>query len=148
MFELPHGVRLTVDAGAVVMSRAAIDDGAIATGAGWGIPFDGEAGAWRVVVAPAVGAAVADRALVLPDGAVVRGRRAGDRLQPRGMRGHKKLQDYYVDRKVPRRERDAAPVIAWGSDVLWTPFGAAERASAGDPFYIEAEREPRSGAVA
>ena len=48
----------------------------------------------------------------LPAGAVVRGRRPGDRLQPAGMRGHKKLQDYYVDRKVPRRERDAAPVIA------------------------------------
>jgi hypothetical protein len=45
------------------------------------------------------------------------------------MRGHKKLQDYYTDRKVPRRERDAAPVIAAGRDIFWTSYGAAEPAA-------------------
>jgi tRNA(Ile)-lysidine synthetase-like protein len=79
--------------------------------------------------------------IALPEGAIVRGRRPGDRFQPRGMRGHKKLQDYYVDRKIARRERDAAPVIACGGDVLWTPFGTAADTSACDrAFRIEAER--------
>jgi hypothetical protein len=56
------------------------------------------------------------------------------------MRGHKKLQDYYVDRKIPRRDRDAAPVIACESEVLWTPFGATEPVLTGGAFRIEAER--------
>jgi len=65
----------------------------------------------------------------------------GDRLRPAGMRaGHKKLQDFYVDRKVPRRERDAAPVIAVGRDVLWTPFGACAEADVGDAYGVRCER--------
>ena len=54
--------------------------------------------------------AVIDAALV---GTVlnVRGRRAGDRLQPLGAPGHRKLQDVLVDRKVPRDERDRVPIV-------------------------------------
>ena len=37
-------------------------------------------------------------------------------------RGTKKLSDVYVDAKVPRRERDAAPVIAVGGVVVWSPL--------------------------
>ena len=61
--------------------------------------------------------------LRLPEDAVLRGWRSGDRIQPAGMSGHKKVQDYYVDRKVARRERLAAPVIACNREVAWTPFG-------------------------
>jgi hypothetical protein len=56
------------------------------------------------------------------------------------MRGHKKLQDYYVDRKVPRRERAAAPVIAIGGEVLWTPFGSAARRVEGEPYAVRSVR--------
>ena len=126
VFELPRGVRVMVDAATltrvgrcdrrkrrsrpgsrrVSRLRAWLARGALAS-RGRGM---------RWVPLPRV---------VLPSGAVVRGRRPGDRIQPLGMRGHKKLQDYYVDRKIARRHRDAAPVIASGGDVLWTPFGAA-----------------------
>jgi tRNA(Ile)-lysidine synthase len=41
----------------------------------------------------------------------VRSRRPGDRLQPLGMTGRKKLQDVLVDRKVPREERDHVPIV-------------------------------------
>jgi tRNA(Ile)-lysidine synthase len=41
----------------------------------------------------------------------VRSRRPGDRLQPLGMTGRKKVQDVLVDRKVPRDERDMVPII-------------------------------------
>lgn len=46
-----------------------------------------------------------DRALSL------RTRRPGDRFQPWGMSHEKKLQDFFVDEKVPRAERDAVPLI-------------------------------------
>ena len=41
----------------------------------------------------------------------VRGREPGDRLQPAGLNGRKKVQDLFVDRKVPRDERDHVPVV-------------------------------------
>ena len=52
---------------------------------------------------------------------VVRNRRPGDRLRPRGLAGRsKKLQDVLVDRKVPRQERDDVPlVLDTEGRILW-----------------------------
>jgi len=36
---------------------------------------------------------------------------AGDRLEPRGMRGSKKLQDLFVDSRVPARRRRRVPIV-------------------------------------
>ena len=47
----------------------------------------------------------------------VRFRRPGDRIAISG--GHKSLQDFFVDEKVPRERRDRIPVVAAGADVLW-----------------------------
>ncbi len=41
----------------------------------------------------------------------VRTWRAGDRFQPLGMGGEKKLQDFFVDEKVPRRQRGRVPLL-------------------------------------
>lgn len=41
----------------------------------------------------------------------VRGWEPGDRFEPNGMGGSKKLQDFFVDQKVPRRERKSIPII-------------------------------------
>jgi tRNA(Ile)-lysidine synthase len=50
----------------------------------------------------------------------VRNRRAGDRFQPIGAPGTRKLQDFFVDRKVPRAERDAVPLVVDGRDrIVW-----------------------------
>ncbi|MCY4623767.1 MAG: tRNA lysidine(34) synthetase TilS [Chloroflexi bacterium] len=50
----------------------------------------------------------------------VRGRRQGDRFQPLGMaQGSRKLQDYFVDAHVPRRERDAVPLLVSPRGVAW-----------------------------
>ena len=50
----------------------------------------------------------------------IRTRRPGDRFCPSGMEGKsKKLQDYFVDQKVPRRKRDAIPILASKEDVIW-----------------------------
>jgi tRNA(Ile)-lysidine synthase len=42
---------------------------------------------------------------------LVRGRRDGDRLRPLGAPGSRKVQDLFVDRKVPRNLRDEVPLV-------------------------------------
>ena len=51
----------------------------------------------------------------------VRSRRPGDRLRPRGLGGAgKKLQDFLVDRKVPREGRDSLPLVVDRDDrIVW-----------------------------
>jgi tRNA(Ile)-lysidine synthase len=60
-------------------------------------------------------AARGDRAVVeasrLSVPLMVRNRRPGDSFRPLGLRGHKKLQDYFVDAKVERSERDTIPLV-------------------------------------
>lgn len=136
-FLLPRCLVVTVDAREIVLSNGMPRTTPIPEDFAQPVPFSGPAGDWTIDVrrsAEPVGVTIA-----LPAGAIVRGRRPGDRLRPRGMRGHRKLQDYYVDRKIPRRLRDAAPVIALGIDVLWTPFGACQPAE-GNSYRIEATR--------
>ena len=54
-------------------------------------------------------------------GLVVRTRRPGDRLAGR----RKKVQDLFVDAKVPRTERDTWPLVVSGGEVVAVP-GVAE----------------------
>jgi tRNA(Ile)-lysidine synthase len=66
----------------------------------------------------------------LGDHLIVRTRRPGDRLQPLGAPGRKKVQDVLVDRKVPRDDRDRVAIvttqkgqIVWvAGEVLAEPF--------------------------
>jgi tRNA(Ile)-lysidine synthase len=52
---------------------------------------------------------------------VVRNARPGDRVQPLGLNGHRKLQDIFVDRKLPRGSRRCCPVVACNGEILWVP---------------------------
>jgi tRNA(Ile)-lysidine synthase len=53
-------------------------------------------------------------------GLAIRYRRPGDRFRPLGLRGHKTLQDFFVDRKVARGDRDRTPVLVNGDgQVVW-----------------------------
>jgi tRNA(Ile)-lysidine synthase len=50
----------------------------------------------------------------------VRNRRPGDRFRPLGLDGQKKLQDFFVDRKVARHVRDGVPLVVDESDrIVW-----------------------------
>jgi len=61
-------------------------------------------------------------------GAVFRHRLEGDRIEPLGMIGTKRLSDYLSDRKVPLHKRDDIVVLATGGDVLWAVgVGVSER---------------------
>lgn len=50
---------------------------------------------------------------------VVRQRRPGDRFHPLGLPQPKKLQDFLVDAHVPRRYRDALPLVVSPSGIVW-----------------------------
>lgn len=53
---------------------------------------------------------------------VVRPRRSGDRMRPRGGRGSRKLSDLMIDAKIARGVRGALPVVTSASDeVLFVP---------------------------
>ncbi len=49
----------------------------------------------------------------------VRSWRPGDAFAPLGMYGEKKLQDFFVDEKVPRRRRPRIPIVEGGGEILW-----------------------------
>ncbi len=52
---------------------------------------------------------------------IIRNRRGGDRFQPLGMRGRKKLKEFFIDEKIPREERERIPLLAQreGREILW-----------------------------
>ncbi len=53
------------------------------------------------------------------DGLRLRNHRPGDRVQPLGMTGHKKVSDLLVDAKRPRIDRGEVVVLARGREVAW-----------------------------
>jgi tRNA(Ile)-lysidine synthase len=84
------------------------------------------------------------------DGAPLRLRnpQPGDRVRPVGLGGSKKLQDVFVDAKVPRAERSSWLVLEVGGVVLWVPgLARAEQATVTPAtrrvLVVEARREPR-----
>jgi tRNA(Ile)-lysidine synthase len=52
---------------------------------------------------------------------VVRNVLPGDRIQPLGMKGTRKLKSLLIDEKIPREHRGRIPVVADGISVLWVP---------------------------
>lgn len=117
--DLPCGVRAVREYGAVVLFRPA-------PAADYAYPFaEGEfaCGAYTVRI-EAGGVPKKERGLMrplcfdaaaLPRGCLLRPRRAGDTFTKFGG-GTKKLKDWLIDRKIPRRLRDL-PVIACGGTV-------------------------------
>jgi len=49
----------------------------------------------------------------------VRTRRRGDRFRPLGMKGTVKLQDFFVNAKVSRSDRDRVPLVLSGDKIIW-----------------------------
>ena len=49
----------------------------------------------------------------------LRNRRPGDRFQPLGMSGTKKLKDFFIDEKIPRASRDEVPILTDEDNILW-----------------------------
>lgn len=59
-----------------------------------------------------------DYACIVPP-MVVRTPQPGDRIQPLGMSGMKKLKRHFIDRKIPVRLRGQSPIFVDGHSVIW-----------------------------
>ena len=51
--------------------------------------------------------------------AFLRSRLEGDRFRPAGAPGERKLKAFFIDRKIPRAERDFIPLVAVGKEIAW-----------------------------
>jgi tRNA(Ile)-lysidine synthase len=60
---------------------------------------------------------------------IVRFPREGDRMQPFGMSGHKKLSDLFIDRKVPQRLRAHTPIVESAGEIVWVAGVAVSESS-------------------
>ncbi len=49
----------------------------------------------------------------------IRGRETGDIFYPVGFGRKKKLQDFFVDEKIPREKRAVVPLVLSGKDIMW-----------------------------
>jgi tRNA(Ile)-lysidine synthase len=59
---------------------------------------------------------------------VIRNRKEGDYIQINPLGGRKKIKDYFIDLKIPRRERSDRLLVADGSHIMWI-LGDGERIS-------------------
>jgi tRNA(Ile)-lysidine synthase len=50
---------------------------------------------------------------------ILRNHKPGDRIEPLGMTGTKKLHDYFIDRKIPFSFRDEIPLLVDTKSVIW-----------------------------
>ncbi|WP_241158329.1 tRNA lysidine(34) synthetase TilS [Cohnella candidum] len=77
---------------------------------------------------------------------IVRTRLPGDRMAPLGLNGTKKVQDMFVDAKIPRSMRDEWPLVADAEGrILWVPGlrrSGIARVDAGTARTIRAAVEP------
>ena len=55
----------------------------------------------------------------LAEGATVRTWQPGDRMQPLGMPGRRKLQDLFTDDGMPREWRDKIPLVVTPTGIAW-----------------------------
>ena len=60
-------------------------------------------------------------------------RKPGLRMRPLGGRGTRKLQDIFVDARVPREERDSWPLVFAGERLAWIPGVAVDADFAAAP---------------
>ena len=67
----------------------------------------------------------------------VRSVQPGDRFQPLGMKGHRRLQDILVDQKVPAAQRTFIPVVCCENEIIWVPgYSIAADWKISDPHAV------------
>ncbi len=50
---------------------------------------------------------------------MIRNLRPGDRFQPLGMKGSKKVSRFFIDRKIPETLRSRIPLVLSGGKIVW-----------------------------
>jgi tRNA(Ile)-lysidine synthase len=129
---LPQGLEALAEGNSLVLRRAPA--GPVAKDASpapsIALPAPGQAhfGEWTIAAtlgsetaaesaSPAISILVDTRGVTLP--LAVRGRLPGDRVEPPGLHGHRKVQDILVDAKVARSRRDSIPVVVDQRGPIW-----------------------------
>jgi tRNA(Ile)-lysidine synthase len=123
--DLPRGVRGETTAGELLLTLRTPDVGAALPreGVPLGVPGRARLSEFEVSAGPEpveeALASVEVDAEAAAGGLVVRGWRPGDRMQPLGLAGTKKLQDIFVDAHVPRAEKGRTPVFEAQHGIIW-----------------------------
>jgi tRNA(Ile)-lysidine synthase len=126
---LPHGVSVWSEREDLVFGRfpeaetlpdVALNREGTTVLPGWGLRFTS-----RRVPVPGGLPRIADTSTEFVDasavaaGLTVRQWLPGDRFHPLGASGTRKLQDFFVDSKVPRAARHRVPVVVSGDRIAW-----------------------------
>jgi len=129
--DLPRGVTAFVEYGECLITRGdlrGVSSGQMEGEQRLEVPGTTRAGGWeiRISVVETNGytpsGADYEAALdadVVGEPLTIRSRRPGDRFQPLGLEGTKKLQDFFVDAKVPGRLRNQVPLVCSQEQVVW-----------------------------
>lgn len=126
--ELPGRIRAERTYGEIVFSLAPSEETAVARE--WSLPVPGKVALVELGIELKVARSRARRTPSSPMSALldakdiarplrVRTRRRGDRFTPLGMKGSVKLQDFFVNSKVPRSERNRIPLVLSDDDIVW-----------------------------
>lgn len=78
----------------------------------------------------------------------IRPRKPGDFFCPSGFGKRKKIQDYFVDMKIPRDERDSVPLLTEKDDIIWVAGYRADeryRVEKGTEKILKFEIKPYKG---
>lgn len=129
MLSLPGGVTLKITQASVELAKVTPVVIAPPTEVALAVPGEATFGAWTIQ------AEIVDASAFRPgddpydayldldrtgERLLIRARRPGDRFRPLGMAEVKKLQDFLVDAKVPRGERDRLPLVcAPDGRIVW-----------------------------
>ena len=119
--DLPRGLRFRIvgDLMQVIDSRAAVRESRVAP---------------RLELTPCTGCDDRDAVHMKEDaGFHVGTRTPGLRMRPLGGLGTRKLQDLFVDARVPREDRDAWPLVFSGAQLAWVPGVAVDATAAAAP---------------
>jgi tRNA(Ile)-lysidine synthase len=143
--QLPHLLRLEVIADRFHLFHGEVESRSLPDSAYLPIPGDVETASGRLqvtIIQPDVHGTLSYELVicgphhafcdadVLGDRLLVRSRRPGDRMSLLHSTGSRKLQDLFVDAKIPRRDRDRIPVLENHEFLVWVPgFGVDRRAS-------------------
>ncbi len=63
--------------------------------------------------------AFVDLSVIKSSKLIIRNRQQGDRFHPLGMKGTKKIKDFFIDEKIPAHERDRIPLVVDGNTIVW-----------------------------
>jgi tRNA(Ile)-lysidine synthase len=50
---------------------------------------------------------------------ILRSKKPGDRFTPLGLKGSKKIKDFFIDRKIPRSQRKRIPLLLSAGEIIW-----------------------------